>query len=273
MAHSGTQRGPAFLREILARKREEVRERSAVRGLASLEAGIREQAPARGFAAALVRAVAAGDAAVIAEAKKASPSKGVIRADFDPVQIATSYARGGATCLSVLTDIDFFQGSDEYLRQARAACDLPVLRKDFTLDPYQVVEARAIGADAVLLIVAALSDGQLLELEHCAREVGLDVLVEVHDEAELERALALDTPLVGVNNRDLRSFDTSLQVTLDLLPRVPEDRLAITESGIHSRDDVERMRERGVHAFLVGETFMRAADPGERLGELFRAAS
>jgi indole-3-glycerol phosphate synthase len=188
---------------------------------------------------------------------------------FQPAQIAPGYQRGGATCLSVLTDIDFFQGSDEYLQQARSACELPVLRKDFTVDSYQVVEARAIGADAVLLIVAALEQGQMLELAHTAREVGVDVLVEVHDRAELEWALELETPLVGINNRDLHSFDMRLETTLDLLPHIPSDRVVITESGIHTRDDVALMRERGVHAFLVGEAFMRAPEPGEKLRELF----
>jgi indole-3-glycerol phosphate synthase len=260
---------PTILRRILERKRQEVVERSARVSLGSLEQRISEQGTARGFAAALQARVAAAEAAVIAEVKKASPSKGVIREDFQPAQIAPSYQRGGATCLSVLTDIDFFQGSDEYLQQARSACELPVLRKDFTVDPYQVVEARAIGADAVLLIVAALEQGQMLELAHTAQEVGVDVLVEVHDRAELERALELETPLVGINNRDLHSFDMRLETTLDLLPHIPSDRVVITESGIHTRDDVALMRERDVHAFLVGEAFMRAPEPGEKLRELF----
>jgi indole-3-glycerol phosphate synthase len=185
------------------------------------------------------------------------------------VQIAESYQRGGATCLSVLTDIDFFQGSDEYLQRARAACDLPVLRKDFTVDPYQVVEARAIGADAVLLIAAALDDEQMRELAHTAAEVGVDVLVEVHDRAELERALALSTPLVGINNRDLHTFEMRLETTLDLLPHIPADRVVVTESGIHTAQDVALMREQNVHAFLVGEAFMRAPQPGDKLRELF----
>ena len=262
---------PDILRRILARKREEVAERAAHSSLASLEGRITEQESTRGFAQALQAVVAAGDPAVIAEGKKASPSKGVIRADFDPADIAASYQRGGATCLSVLTDVDFFQGADSYLQQARAACDLPVLRKDFTVDSYQVVEARAIGADAILLIVAALEQSQMIELAATAREVGVDVLVEVHDRAELERALELDTPLIGINNRDLRSFDTSLDTTWRLLQHIPEDRLVITESGIHSVDHVSAMRERNVNAFLVGEAFMRAADPGAKLGELFFA--
>jgi len=260
---------PTILRKILARKREEVAARSARVSLGSLEQRTTEQGDPRGFALAMQRQVAAGDAAVIAEVKKASPSKGVIREDFQPAQIAQSYERGGATCLSVLTDIDFFQGSDEFLQQARDACSLPVLRKDFTVDPYQVVEARAIGADAVLLIVAALEQSQMLELAHSAQEVGIDVLVEVHDRAELDRALELATPLVGINNRDLHTFDMRLETTLELLPHIPDDRLVITESGIHGREDVALMRERDVHAFLVGEAFMRAEQPGEKLRELF----
>ena len=264
-----TVNAPTILRKILARKREEVAARSARVSLGSLEQRITEQGDPRGFALAMQRQVAAGDAAVIAEVKKASPSKGVIREDFQPAQIAQSYQRGGATCLSVLTDIDFFQGSDEFLQQAREACSLPVLRKDFTVDPYQVVEARAIGADAVLLIVAALEQSQMLELAHTAQEVGVDVLVEVHDRAELERALELATPLVGINNRDLHTFDMRLETTLELLPHIPDDRLVITESGIHGLDDVALMRERNVHAFLVGEAFMRAEQPGEKLRELF----
>ena len=263
---------PTILRKILARKREEVAERSARVSLGSLEQRITEQGDTRGFAVAMRDRVAAGDAAVIAEVKKASPSKGVIREDFQPAQIAPSYELGGATCLSVLTDIDFFQGSDEYLQQARGACSLPVLRKDFTVDPYQVVEARAIGADAVLLIVAALEQGQMLELAHTAQEAGVDVLVEVHDRAELERALELSTPLIGINNRDLHTFDMRLETTLELLPYIPPDRVVITESGIHTREDVALMRERDVNAFLVGESFMRAQEPGRKLRELFFAA-
>ena len=260
---------PTILRKILARKREEVAERSAKTSLSDIEQQASELPAARGFARALQARVASGEAAVIAEVKKASPSKGVIRPDFHPAQIAESYERGGATCLSVLTDVDFFQGSDDYLQQARAACSLPVLRKDFTVDPYQVVEARAIGADAILLIVAALDQDQMLELAAVASEVGVDVLVEVHDRDELARALELDTPLVGINNRDLHSFDTTLDTTFRLLADIPDDRLVITESGIHSIDEVNAMRERDVHAFLVGEAFMRADEPGEKLRELF----
>jgi indole-3-glycerol phosphate synthase len=258
-----------ILRKILARKAEEVAECRAVHSLSSLESRIREQSAPRGFCRALQQCIAAGAPAVIAEIKKASPSKGVIREDFQPAEIAASYQAGGASCLSVLTDRDFFQGCDAYLQQARAACDLPVLRKDFTVDAYQVVEARAIGADAVLLIVAALADAQLRELAQTAIEVGLDVLVEVHDRAELERALELPTPLIGINNRDLHSFETRLDTTLDLLPHIPRDRLVVTESGIHTTADVALMRAANVQAFLVGEAFMRAAEPGVRLRELF----
>ena len=258
-----------ILHKILARKREEVAARRPRNSLASLEQRIAEQTAVRGFAAAIAARVAAGQAAVIAEVKKASPSKGVIRADFQPAQIAASYQRGGAACLSVLTDVDFFQGSDAYLQQARAACELPVLRKDFTVDPYQVIEARAIGADAVLLIVAALEQEQMRELAHTAAEVGVDLLVEVHDRAELERALELETPLIGINNRDLHSFETRLETTLELLPYIPADRQVVTESGIHSAEDVASMRNHQVHGFLVGEAFMRAQEPGEKLREMF----
>lgn len=260
---------PTILRNILARKREEVAERSSRESLGSLEGRISEQAPTRGFAATLQGRVAKGEPAVIAEVKKASPSKGVIREDFQPAQIAASYQQGGAACLSVLTDVDFFQGADEYLQQARAACDLPVLRKDFTVDPYQIVEARAIGADAVLLIAAALDDAQMRELADTAAEVGVDVLVEVHDRQELERALELSTPLLGINNRDLHTFEMRLETTLDLLPYIPADRVVVTESGIHTAQDVALMRGQDVHAFLVGEAFMRAPEPGEKLRELF----
>jgi indole-3-glycerol phosphate synthase len=213
--------------------------------------------------------VSAGQAAVIAEIKKASPSKGILRENFEPSAIARSYEQGGAACLSVLTDVDFFQGADEYLRQARAACSLPVIRKDFFVDPYQVYEARTLGADCILLIVAALSDAMLMELLQLASHLQMDALVEVHDAKEMERALAAPTTLIGVNNRNLRTFATTLDTTLELLSGFPDDRLLVTESGIHSRDDVQRMRNKGVHVFLVGEAFMKAGEPGEKLAELF----
>lgn len=260
---------PTILLKILQRKAEEVAQRRAQNSISSLEARISEQSLARGFAAAIQSRVGRAEAAVIAEVKKASPSKGVIREDFQPPQIAASYQAGGATCLSVLTDVDFFQGCDLYLQQAREACDLPVIRKDFTIDPYQVLEARAIGADAILLIAAALEHEQMNELASTAAEAGLDVLVEVHDRAELERALELSTPLIGINNRNLHTFEMRLETTLDLLPFIPDDRVVVTESGIHTSEDVAVMRQQGVHAFLVGEAFMRADEPGEKVRELF----
>ena len=260
---------PDILVRILARKREEVAERFARVPVSELEARIASATPVRGFRQALEARIADGQPGVIAEIKKASPSRGVLREDFDPEAIARSYARHGAACLSVLTDIDFFQGADDYLAQAREASGLPVLRKDFTLDPYQVQEARAIGADCILLIAAALSDAQMEELAAAAHELGMDVLLEVHDREELERGLHLPVRLIGINNRNLRTFEVSLQTTLDLLPEIPGDRLVVTESGILEPADVERMRDAGVHAFLVGEAFMRAPDPGARLAELF----
>ncbi|AXA64989.1 MULTISPECIES: indole-3-glycerol phosphate synthase TrpC [Pseudomonas] len=261
---------PTVLQKILARKAEEIAQLKARTSLAELEAQARAADAPRGFARALQAQVARKEAAIIAEVKKASPSKGVIREHFVPAEIAHSYALGGATCLSVLTDVDFFQGGNAYLQQARAACQLPVIRKDFLVDPIQVVEARAIGADCILLIVAALDDGLMGELAATAKDVGLDVLVEVHDGAELERALTvLDTPLVGVNNRNLHTFEVSLEATLDLLPRIPQDRLVITESGILNRADVELMEINEVRAFLVGEAFMRADEPGQELQRLF----
>jgi indole-3-glycerol phosphate synthase len=260
---------PDILQRILARKREEIADRTARVSADALREQCAAAVPTRGFVRALRSRVDAGGPAVIAEIKKASPSKGVLREDFDPAAIARSYARHGASCLSVLTDVDFFQGADEYLQAARSACDLPALRKDFMLDPYQVYEARVLGADCILLIVAALDDGQMRELNSLARELGMDVLVEVHDGAELERALGLEPDMIGINNRDLRTFDTRLETTLDLLPRIPEGCLVVTESGIHTKEDVQHMREHGVQTFLVGEAFMRAADPGARLAELF----
>jgi indole-3-glycerol phosphate synthase len=258
-----------ILQRIVAVKRDEVAQARRRCGLAELQAQAAAASPARGFAAALRARVEAGHPAVIAEVKKASPSKGVLREHFVPADIARSYESGGAACLSVLTDERFFQGCAAYLQQARESCSLPVLRKDFLIDPYQVVEARAMGADCVLLIAACLDDGLMSELEACATEQGLDVLVEVHDGEELERALRLRTPLIGVNNRNLRTFEVSLDTTIGLLPRVPGDRLLVTESGILARADVQRMRSADVHAFLVGEAFMRAPDPGQALRELF----
>ncbi|HEX8594623.1 MAG TPA: indole-3-glycerol phosphate synthase TrpC [Pseudomonas sp.] len=261
---------PTVLENILARKAVEVAERSARIGFAEVEKLARAADPARGFAKALIEQAKRKQPAVIAEIKKASPSKGVIRENFIPADIAKSYEKGGATCLSVLTDIDYFQGADIYLQQARAACKLPVIRKDFMIDPYQIVEARALGADCILLIVSALDDVKMAELAAVAKSVGLDVLVEVHDGDELERALKiLDTPLVGINNRNLHTFEVNLETTLDLLPRIPRDRLVVTESGILNRADVELMEISDVYAFLVGEAFMRAEQPGAELQRLF----
>lgn len=261
--------GITILDRIVARKREEVAERSARVTMARLHDLATTQAPPRGFVDALRRQVRAGAPAVIAEIKRASPSKGLIRSDWDVPALARSYQQGGATCLSVLTDVDFFQGADEFLVAARDACTLPALRKDFTVDEYQVVEARALGADAILLIVAALNDGELATLHAMARALGLDVLVEVHDRRELERALKLGIDLVGINNRDLHTFDVSLKTTLDLLPLIPPEVLVVTESGINTKQDVALMRAGKVNAFLVGETFMRAPEPGVKLRELF----
>ncbi|TBU88638.1 indole-3-glycerol phosphate synthase TrpC [Phytopseudomonas dryadis] len=261
---------PTVLEKILARKAEEVAARRAVVSLAEVEREARAADAPRGFAAALIEQARSKEPAVIAEIKKASPSKGVLRENFVPAEIARSYQEGGATCLSILTDIDFFQGADRYLQEARSACSLPVIRKDFMIDPYQIVESRALGADCVLLIVSALSDAQMAELAATARAFELDVLVEVHDGDELERALnVLDTPLVGVNNRNLHTFEVNLETTLDLLPRIPRDRLVVTESGILNRADVELMEISEVYAFLVGEAFMRADNPGGELERLF----
>lgn len=261
-----------ILHTILARKADEIAERRTRMPLSELKACVADASPVRGFANALHASIAMGEAAVIAEVKKASPSKGVIRPDFHPADIAVSYEFGGASCLSVLTDIDFFQGADAFLVQAREACTLPVLRKDFTIDPYQVYEARMLGADCILLIVAALDDAQLVELSDLAMQLGMDVLVEVHDIDELERALQVPVPLIGINNRNLRTFDVSLDTTLSMKDAVPRDRLLVTESGILVTEDVQRMRDAGIHAFLVGETFMRADEPGEALRQLFFTA-
>lgn len=265
------------LMRILERKREEVLARSSLTPISALEERLANAPLVRDFSGTLQAKLKAGDSAVIAEVKKASPSQGVIRENFDPAAIAKSYEAGGAACLSVLTDVDFFQGADAYLQQARAACTLPVLRKDFVIDPYQVVEARVLGADCILLIVAALDDVALHHLSSRALTLGMDVLIESHDGDELERALAVPgqpsrKPLIGVNNRNLRDFSVSLDATIDLLDRVPEDRLLITESGIHTRDDVAKMRGAGINAFLVGEAFMRADDPGTALADLFADA-
>lgn len=258
-----------ILDTILARKHEEVAARCAQVPLAELRARSAGAPPVRGFADAIDAKLRAGLPAVIAEVKKASPSKGVLRVDFDPAAIARSYAAAGAACLSVLTDVDFFQGSDDFLRQARAACGLPVLRKDFVVDAYQLYEARALGADCVLLIAAALDDARLSEFAFIATELGMDVLVEVHDLDELERALPVPARLLGINNRNLKTFEVSLQTTLDLQAAVPADRVLVTESGILAPADVARMRAAGVHAFLVGEAFMRQPDPGKALRDLF----
>jgi indole-3-glycerol phosphate synthase len=258
-----------ILKKILERKQEEVAARRASLPLSVLESGLAALPACRGFVAALQRQIAQRRPAVIAEIKKASPSKGLIRSNFDAAAIARSYADHGATCLSVLTDVDFFQGHDLYLQEARAACALPVIRKDFMVDPYQIVESRVLGADCVLLIVAALSAGQLQELAATARTCGLDILIEVHDLQELQLALALKPSLIGINNRDLHTFKTSLATTIDLLPHIPAGVAVVTESGIHARADVEEMLGHGVYGFLVGESFMRASDPGLKLQELF----
>ncbi len=260
---------PDILRKILSRKLEEITdacEKTSLRQVSQLAANATTP---RGFIEALQKRITAGDPAIIAEIKKASPSKGVIRENFDPAAIAKSYQDGGAACLSVLTDRDFFQGAPEYLQAARSACDLPVIRKDFIVDEYQVYEARAMNADCILLIVAALGDAQMAELNGLAIHLGMDVLIEAHDAEELDRALAISPSLVGINNRDLRTFDVSLETTLDLLEQIPDDCLVVTESGILTTDDVAVMREKEVNVFLVGEAFMRAEDPGTRMRELF----
>ncbi|WP_299205122.1 indole-3-glycerol phosphate synthase TrpC [uncultured Amphritea sp.] len=264
---------PTVLKKIIARKYAEIAERQPVNSIADLKAQIADQQGSatdpRGFVANMAKTLAEGRSAIIAEAKKASPSKGVIRDPFVPADIARSYEAGGASCLSVLTDADFFQGSEAFLMEARAACSLPVIRKDFIVDPYQIYEARAIGADCILLIVAALDDAQMADLNALALELGMDVLIEVHNQVELERSLPLGNTLVGINNRNLHTFEVSLDHTFALLDSVPEDRIVVTESGILCREDVIAMREHKVNSFLVGETFMRAADPGSKLAELF----
>ena len=259
-----------ILEKIINVKRDEIASAKRKRSLTSMRREAENAGIPRDFLTALREKIAEDLPAVIAEIKKASPSKGVLRANFDPVDIATSYARHGAACLSVLTDTQFFQGKPEYLVQSRQACELPVLRKDFMVDPYQIYESRSLGADCILLIAAALDDGVMSSLEQIALELRMAVLVEVHDAGELERALRLRTPLLGINNRNLRTFETRLETTLDLLKVVPQDKLVITESGILSSGDVARMRAAGVGAFLVGEAFMRASDPGQTLSELFR---
>ena len=260
---------PDILKKILARKAEEISERNQRLSLDELRQMVAKLPPTRPFRERLEQTIADSQPAIIAEIKRASPSKGLLRDPFHPADIARSYSAFGATCLSVLTDRDFFQGHEDFLRETQTACLLPILRKDFIIDPYQVYEARLIGADCVLLIVAALDDTVLRDLTRLTITLGMDVLVEVHDAEELERALALNTPLIGINNRDLRTFETQLDTTLNLLPRIPADRIVVTESGIHTSADVTLMREHGVHAFLVGEAFMRAAVPGAKLAELF----
>jgi indole-3-glycerol phosphate synthase len=260
---------PDILKKIVHRKAEEIAERQARLSQDQLTQQCQGLEPCRGFVAAIDAKIRCGQPGVIAEIKKASPSKGVIRDPFYPAEIAKSYQSGGAACLSVLTDVDFFQGADEYLQQARSACTLPVIRKDFIIDPYQVYEARAMGADCILLIAACLSDAQLAELNRLAHDLGMDVLIEVHDAEELQRTLPLGNRLVGINNRNLRTFEVSLDTTLELLEQIDRDRIVVTESGIHAQQDVQRMRDHQVHAFLVGEAFMRAEDPGQKLAELF----
>lgn len=257
------------LQRILKRKHEEIAERSAGLSMADLVARCADLPPTRGFTTAMEARIDADQPAVIAEIKKASPSKGVLREDFDVAAIAKSYAEAGAACLSVLTDADFFQGHERNLERAREACDLPILRKDFMVDPYQVYEARLIGADCILLIVAALGDSALLELTLQAAELDLDVLVEAHDDEELERALALPAAMIGINNRNLRNFGTAIDTSINLRDSVPYDRMLVSESGIRTVEDVERLRQAGIDAFLVGEAFMRSADPGAELRKLF----
>ena len=265
---------PDILKKIIKRKLEEVEERRALVSMVDIKRRVeraKQTLPPRSFVFSLQRKIQAGQAAVIAEIKKASPSKGVMRENFIPADIASSYEKGGAACLSVLTDVDFFQGSDAYLKEARKNCSLPVLRKEFIIDPYQVYEARGMGADCILLIVACLTDEQLKELCDLAIKLEMDVLVEVHDEEELKRALPLDLPMIGINNRNLRTFETSLETTIELLKLIPDDCIVVTESGIHNQEDIALMQQHNVNAFLVGEAFMRADEPGEKLAELFKS--
>lgn len=260
---------PDILKKIIARKEEEIAARLKLTSLEQIIATTKEASPVRGFVDSMKQRIAAGDAAVIAEIKKASPSKGVMRENFIPAEIAKSYEDGGASCLSILTDIDFFQGSDAYLQEARAACKLPVIRKDFIIDPYQVYEARAMGADCILLIVSVLDNMKLNQLYTLATALGMDVLIEVHDKEELLRSLPLGADLVGINNRNLRTFETSLNTTIELLEQIPDGRIVVTESGIHTAEDVKLMRDNKVNAFLVGEAFMRVEEPGAELNKLF----
>jgi len=260
---------PDILKKIISRKEQEIDARVKLKPIEQIIEQAKDALPVRGFVDSMKARLANNEPAIIAEIKKASPSKGLIREDFTPSDIAKSYQAGGASCISVLTDIDFFKGSDAYLRQARAACDLPVIRKDFIIDPYQVYESRMMGADCILLIVSVLDNMKLNQLYSLARALGMDVLIEVHDEEELLRSLPLEADLVGINNRNLRNFDTSLHTTIDMLHHIPDDRIVVTESGIHKADDVTLMRDNNVNAFLVGEAFMRADDPGVALNELF----
>jgi len=269
MTRAITQNRPDILKKILARKSEEINERKSKMPGRELKDRADDCPPTRGFCMAIEKSISEGKAAIIAEIKKASPSKGIICENFDPESIAQSYENAGASCLSVLTDVDFFQGSDKYMQSARAACELPVLRKDFMIDPYQIYESRVLGADCILIIVSALSDTQMQDLAGTAEEIGLDILVEVHNREELERGLMLRTPLIGINNRNLHTFETDIEITISLLPDVFHDRIVISESGIHTVEHVKTMRKHGVDGFLVGEAFMSAEDPGEKLRELF----
>lgn len=266
---ASTNNTPDILKTIIKRKEQEIDNRVKLKSIEQMIASAKEALPVRGFVDSMQTRLANNEPAIIAEIKKASPSKGLIREDFKPAEIAKSYQEGGASCISVLTDIDFFKGSDAYLKQARAACDLPVIRKDFMIDPYQVYEARAMGADCILLIVSVLDDMKMNQLYTLATALGMDVLIEVHDEEELQRSLPLGAKLVGINNRNLRNFDTSLNTTIKMLDQIPDDRIVVTESGIHTTEDVTLMRDNDVNAFLVGEAFMRADEPGAELNKLF----